>query len=422
MSSPNDNAPPFVDGFPLPAEGLNRLAPLDSPTFSGVPTAPTADQGDDSERLATTSYVDEAIALAPITDLSATFAPFVNAQPILTTPTEQEIDLIPNVLGSTTRQQQQPWSPVIRQNLGGESSGHMYVWADQNATITPCDHFQIRDANPGGAAVIITGTPVAGQQVGIVLTVNSVPYTVKYTAQSSDTTLILVMEGLQACIIDDRTAPHCTVSPSSLTEALLAIGYWTAAGNAQLGAINLDVPIPAATSLVGVSSLDMTVTTFPNGSLADVLTDNGPYFSAVAYNPGRPGKAGDAIGFYRMDGQSSTGNIDTQYAGIFARIIDPTSGAQQGELRLAAANGLGNPAAVAALAVSQGDYSDNGSGSGSLLADPGFGKAMRIGYYLTATDEPATPPSGQFAIYMDVADGKLKAKGPSGTVTTLANP
>jgi hypothetical protein len=35
---------------------------------------------------------------------------------------------------------------------------------------------------------------------------------------------------------------------------------------------------------------------------------------------------------------------------------------------------------------------------------------------------PASPPAGQFFLYMDSADNILKAKGPSGTVTSLANP
>jgi hypothetical protein len=35
---------------------------------------------------------------------------------------------------------------------------------------------------------------------------------------------------------------------------------------------------------------------------------------------------------------------------------------------------------------------------------------------------PASPPVGQFYLYCDVADGKLKAKGSSGTVTVLALP
>lgn len=41
---------------------------------------------------------------------------------------------------------------------------------------------------------------------------------------------------------------------------------------------------------------------------------------------------------------------------------------------------------------------------------------------IVAVGQPSTPTSGFFFIYMDVADNKLKAKGPSGTVTTLANP
>lgn len=42
------------------------------------------------------------------------------------------------------------------------------------------------------------------------------------------------------------------------------------------------------------------------------------------------------------------------------------------------------------------------------------------GPYLPIT-APATPASG-FVVYCDVADGKLKAKASTGTVTTLALP
>jgi hypothetical protein len=41
---------------------------------------------------------------------------------------------------------------------------------------------------------------------------------------------------------------------------------------------------------------------------------------------------------------------------------------------------------------------------------------------LTAQTAPETPKSGTFYLYMDKADNKLKAKGPSGTVTVLAEP
>lgn len=39
-----------------------------------------------------------------------------------------------------------------------------------------------------------------------------------------------------------------------------------------------------------------------------------------------------------------------------------------------------------------------------------------------AETAPATPAAGTFVIYMDSADNKLKAKGPSGTITILASP
>lgn len=41
---------------------------------------------------------------------------------------------------------------------------------------------------------------------------------------------------------------------------------------------------------------------------------------------------------------------------------------------------------------------------------------------LDAVTAPATPPANTFYLYVDSADNKLKAKGPSGTVTILALP
>lgn len=41
---------------------------------------------------------------------------------------------------------------------------------------------------------------------------------------------------------------------------------------------------------------------------------------------------------------------------------------------------------------------------------------------LVAISTPAAPPAGQFLIYMDAADNKLKAIGPDGTITDIANP
>jgi hypothetical protein len=41
---------------------------------------------------------------------------------------------------------------------------------------------------------------------------------------------------------------------------------------------------------------------------------------------------------------------------------------------------------------------------------------------LTAQTAPGNPQPGTFYLYMDKADDKLKAKGPDGTVTVLANP
>lgn len=40
-------------------ETVTSKAPLDSPAFTGTPTAPTPDEGDDSTRIATTAFVED---------------------------------------------------------------------------------------------------------------------------------------------------------------------------------------------------------------------------------------------------------------------------------------------------------------------------------------------------------------------------
>jgi hypothetical protein len=70
--------------------------------------------------------------------------------------------------------------------------------------------------------------------------------------------------------------------------------------------------------------------------------------------------------------------------------------------------------------------------SDSSFRSPGFAVGPDGSIYGSSTNAPihnviegnapGTPPAGQMYIYMDQADHKLKAKGPNGTVTILANP
>lgn len=55
---------------------LALKAPLASPALTGTPTAPTQSSGDDSTALATTEYVDDAVA-AVITDVDDNGLPYV---------------------------------------------------------------------------------------------------------------------------------------------------------------------------------------------------------------------------------------------------------------------------------------------------------------------------------------------------------
>ena len=66
-------------------DALASKAPLASPTFTGTPTAPKADKGDDSGKIATTSFVKEAID-----DISAALAGAFNFKGIVATLTDLE--------------------------------------------------------------------------------------------------------------------------------------------------------------------------------------------------------------------------------------------------------------------------------------------------------------------------------------------
>ncbi len=55
---------------------------------------------------------------------------------------------------------------------------------------------------------------------------------------------------------------------------------------------------------------------------------------------------------------------------------------------------------------------------GSMNAGYSVSAGTTLG--VKAMAAPASPPAGQFYVFMDQADGKLKAKGPGGTVTVLA--
>ena len=126
-------------------------------------------------------------------------------------------------------------------------------------------------------------------------------------------------------------------------------------------------------SFTGISSPHTTISVLPN-QVADATTDNGPFFGVVCHNPGRMPKAGDHCGMYRFDGQSSTGNIDTQYGNIFMNIVDPTVGSQLGEVCFAAedaAHNGGNSAATPTFCISHGIYGTDGRGNRLTDLGPG---------------------------------------------------
>ncbi len=54
-----DNQMRFANAI---SELLNKTAPSDSPTFTGVPTAPTADAGTETDQIATTAFVADKVS------------------------------------------------------------------------------------------------------------------------------------------------------------------------------------------------------------------------------------------------------------------------------------------------------------------------------------------------------------------------
>jgi hypothetical protein len=269
------------------------------------------------------------------------------------------------------------WAPLIRQNAGGTSQGHQLVWADQNVVFSG-DHVEIAAPNPLIFHINVAGTPTVGEQPGFSVVLPTGAYGVTYTVQSGDTNKSLAV-ALQRCIGDDPgdpPVPHCNYTgPAQLSAAMVAFGFRPAAGNGELGnGIDLDMPpVPILRSLTGISSAHTTTSVLPN-NITDATTDNGPFFGVTCYNHGRMPRPGDHCGMYRFDGQSSTGNVDTQYGNIFMNIVDPTAGSQLGELCFAAedaAHNGGNPAATPTFCISHGMYGTDGRGNKLTDLGPG---------------------------------------------------
>lgn len=143
--------------------------------------------------------------------------------------------------------------------------------------------------------------------------------------------------------------------------------------------------------------------TLPDARIASAATWNAKQ-SALGYTPANV--AGDTF--------TGTVNLNSSLAftgnGSFA----------PGRMYKDAANGM-----ILALAT--------GTTTDFFLVSPAGGNIMTVktgsvnttfwgAVQLTAITEPSTPSSGTFFLYVDSADNKAKLKGPSGTVTILANP
>ena len=120
--------------------------------------------------------------------------------------------------------------------------------------------------------------------------------------------------------------------------------------------------------------------------------------------------------FYTDDSNYERWYINTGYGGGGFRIQHQAVGTYNGSTR--------------AMTLSPTDWLNIGDGLGILPGAStmmlGFGGGAGYGWkgiVLSASAEPTTPQgNAAFILYVDQADGKLKAKGASGTVTPLANP
>jgi hypothetical protein len=282
-----------------------------------------------------------------------------------------------------------PVEQPVLQNAGGWGEGHQLVWADRSTRLT-ADFLQVWQTNPVLFHINISGAPKVGQSLGVSATIAGVTYTVTYTAQPTDSTLQAVAIGLRNCLENDAVVKpptgmpppgaHCSVMPSSLTQALLNLTprYRTSAGNTELysaaGGIDLDLPPPPITSsFTGVSTPAMSVEVSPS-SIAAAQADNGPNIGTVSLNgwPKRVPISGDRLGYFTHQGVNTEGAL-VEYGGIGSIVVDPRAGAAQGVVCFKTANGNGNRAGIPALCASKGVFVSDSSGSGTLLSDLGYG-------------------------------------------------
>lgn len=83
--------------------------------------------------------------------------------------------------------------------------------------------------------------------------------------------------------------------------------------------------------------------------------DNGPFGYMSRLVPGRLPAAGDALGAYFMDGQSTAnGGIDTQYATLSSRVLAQSASNPQGELLLSTADATSGKTALPKMYIGNG--------------------------------------------------------------------
>lgn len=198
--------------------------------------------------------------------------------------------------------------------------------------------------------------------------------------------------------------------------------------------------IVANESEVDVNSSDAS-TNFSSSSFVTsfLATSRGANKPDVAYcvNPFMAATSAYLVGFYVPAGTTNSPVVNSAFKSDAASVwgLDLTKAAVT-----FGAIGIANNTAIRALSTSSTALSllQLDSSNHCLVAADSSIAAVSIGsasvvtivagpltapqISLSAESAPGTPGAGKFTIYVDSADNKLKAKGPSGTVTIIALP
>ncbi len=149
--------------------------------------------------------------------------------------------------------------------------------------------------------------------------------------------------------------------------------------------------------------------------------NNGPDVILTPYNAGSsPGYT--VTGLFAAGAALSPANPTSAGVVIANNTQTNNKGVLFGSDALTASIGAGGNGVAIEMAPGQSMRWLN-SGAGTDAEIWGSAEGLEVGPHgivLSAVAEPASPGTGKFVIYMDIADNTLKAKGPTGVVTQLA--